>query len=202
MLNIWDPGKGEETDTKRTKMSRPRREVRIGPQGLFWTWFMYQSHFYIGYIGVDFMIPILPVIILGHREVQQPAQGHTASKEQHLTPGCLTLEPALASASLSHSLTPAEWLRLSWCVPLLHIDSCDGPSHFLAGPESVIGCYKLIRPGGVQPCEKKTHSCTVLSFSWSFSCYINGMLYKCFRHEFPFKGWIKEWGVLFSFVPW
>ena len=51
------------------------------------------------------MISVLPILIPVHGEVQQPAQGHTASKEQDLHPGCLTLE---ANISLNHFLIPAE----------------------------------------------------------------------------------------------
>lgn len=51
---------------------------------------------------------ILPMITLGHREVQQPAQGHTARKEQDLTPGCLTPEPMLANIPLNQVVIPAE----------------------------------------------------------------------------------------------
>lgn len=138
--NLWDPGKGEETDTKRNKMTRPRGEARIGPQGLYWIWLMYQTQFYICCIGVDFVISVLPILIPVPGEVQQHVQGHTASKEQDLNPGCLTLEPTLANISLNHFLIPAEWPGLSCCLSPILLTPFTSPSHLLAGPGSVMVC--------------------------------------------------------------
>lgn len=133
--NLWDPGKGEETDTKEELNDQAKRRSQNRTSGALLN-LVYVSDTVL-HIGVDFMISVLPILIPVHGEVQQPAQGHTASKEQDLHPGCLTLE---ANISLNHFLIPAEWPGLSCHLSPILLTPFTSPSHLLAGPGSVIGC--------------------------------------------------------------
>lgn len=80
-------------------MTRLKRD-RIGPPCGIWSGL---TQFYVCYIESRLYDLCLPILIPVPGEVQQHAQGHTASKEQDLNPGCLTLEPTLANISLNHS---------------------------------------------------------------------------------------------------